>query len=280
MNYSVIDKIILNALEEDMPWYDISTSAILKEDTQCSVQLISKDTGIIAGLVIFKRVFELLGKVEIKFYKEDGDKVNNGELIAELSGCTSNILSGERTALNFLQRMSGIATLTSKFVSQLEGTSSKLLDTRKTTPGLRILEKYAVKIGGGYNHRFNLSDGVMLKDNHIAAAGGIKKAVDLVRSKGCYGKQIEVEVENLDMVEEALDAKADIIMLDNMNIETMKEAIRIIAKRAISECSGNVNLKTIKDMALTGVDYISVGELTHSADILDFSMKNLVIKNK
>ncbi|WP_349679179.1 carboxylating nicotinate-nucleotide diphosphorylase [Clostridium sp. UBA4548] len=280
MNYSVIDKIILNALEEDMPWYDISTSAILKEDTQCSVQLISKDTGIIAGLMIFKRVFELLGKVEIKFYKEDGDKVNNGELIAELSGSTSNILSGERTALNFLQRMSGIATLTSKFVSQLEGTSSKLLDTRKTTPGLRILEKYAVKIGGGYNHRFNLSDGVMLKDNHIAAAGGIKKAVALVRSKGCYGKQIEVEVESLDMVVEALDAKADIIMLDNMDIETMKEAISIIAKRAISECSGNVNLKTIKDMALTGVDYISVGELTHSADILDFSMKNLVIKNK
>ncbi|MPN33478.1 putative nicotinate-nucleotide pyrophosphorylase [carboxylating] [bioreactor metagenome] len=174
--------------------------------------------------------------------------------------------------------MSGIATLTSKFVTQLEGTNSKLLDTRKTTPGLRILEKYAVSVGGGYNHRFNLSDGIMLKDNHIAAAGGIKKAIDLVRSKGCYGKQIEVEVENLDMVEEAIASKADIIMLDNMDIETMKEAIKIIDSRAITECSGNVNLNTIRDIALTGVDYISVGELTHSAKILDLSMKNFIIE--
>lgn len=278
MNYSVIDKIILNALEEDMPWCDISTSPILEENSKGSVNLICKDTGIIAGLFVFKRVFELIGEVEVTLSKNEGDKVCTGEVIAKLSGNASSLLSGERTALNFLQRMSGIATLTSKFVTQLEGTNSKLLDTRKTTPGLRILEKYAVSVGGGYNHRFNLSDGIMLKDNHIAAAGGIKKAIDLVRSKGCYGKQIEVEVENLDMVEEAIASKADIIMLDNMDIETMKEAIKIIDSRAITECSGNVNLNTIRDIALTGVDYISVGELTHSAKILDLSMKNFIIE--
>ncbi|MFC3926858.1 carboxylating nicotinate-nucleotide diphosphorylase [Clostridium punense] len=278
MNYSVIDKIILNALEEDMPWCDISTSPILEENSKGSVNLICKNTGIIAGLFVFKRVFELIGEVEVTLSKNEGDKVCTGEVIAKLSGNASSLLSGERTALNFLQRMSGIATLTSKFVTQLEGTNSKLLDTRKTTPGLRILEKYAVSVGGGYNHRFNLSDGIMLKDNHIAAAGGIKKAIDLVRSKGCYGKQIEVEVENLDMVEEAIASKADIIMLDNMDIETMKEAIKIIDSRAITECSGNVNLNTIRDIALTGVDYISVGELTHSAKILDLSMKNFIIE--
>lgn len=261
-----------------MPWCDISTSPILEENSKGSVNLICKDTGIIAGLFVFKRVFELIGEVEVTLSKNEGDKVCTGEVIAKLSGNASSLLSGERTALNFLQRMSGIATLTSKFVTQLESTNSKLLDTRKTTPGLRILEKYAVSVGGGYNHRFNLSDGIMLKDNHIAAAGGIKKAIDLVRSKGCYGKQIEVEVENLDMVEEAIASKADIIMLDNMDIETMKEAIKIIDSRAITECSGNVNLNTIRDIALTGVDYISVGELTHSAKILDLSMKNFIIE--
>jgi len=277
MNYSVIDNIILNALQEDIPWCDISTSAVIEENSQCNVQLISKDTGIIAGLHAYKRVFELLGKTEVKFYKKDGDSVKNGEIVGELSGSTSIILSGERTALNFLQRMSGIATLTSKFAYELEGTACRLLDTRKTTPGIRILEKYAVKVGGGYNHRFNLSDGIMLKDNHIAAAGGVQKAVDMVRKNGCYGKQIEVEVENLAMVKEALEASVDIIMLDNMSIETISEAVKIINKKAITECSGNVTLDTIANIAATGVDYISVGELTHSAKILDFSMKNLVI---
>lgn len=260
-----------------MPWCDISTSAIFNEKSHCSVQLIAKETGLVAGLEIYKRVFELIGNIEVTFYKKDGQTVKNGELIATLSGNTADLLSGERTALNFLQKMSGIATLTSKFVSKLEGTGCKLLDTRKTSPGLRILEKYAVTAGGGYNHRFNLSDGIMLKDNHIAAAGGIKKAVAMVRKNGCYGKQIEVEVENLEMVKEALDAGAEIIMLDNMNIETMKEALKIINKKAITECSGNVSLDTIANIAAVGVDYISVGEITHSAKILDFSMKNLTV---
>jgi nicotinate-nucleotide pyrophosphorylase (carboxylating) len=260
-----------------MPYSDISTCAILDETSHCEVQLISKDTGVVAGLSIFKRVFELLGNVEIIFYKKDGDKVQNGELVAKISGITSVVLSGERTALNFLQRISGIATLTSKFVDKLEGTNTKLLDTRKTTPGLRILEKYGVKVGGGCNHRFSLSDGIMLKDNHIAAAGGIKNAVEMVRKYGSYGKQIEIEVESIDMVKEALEAEADIIMLDNMDIETMKEAVKIIDKKAITECSGNVTLDTIGNIALTGVDYVSVGELTHSAKILDFSIKNLVL---
>jgi len=272
-----MDKIIWNALQEDMNWADLSTSAIIDKESRCQVQLIAKDTGVVAGLDVYKRVFELLGDVEISFFKRDGETVQKGELIAKLSGSTVNLLSGERTALNFLQRMSGIATLTAKFVAKLEGTNCKLLDTRKTTPGLRILEKYAVKVGGGYNHRFNLSDGIMLKDNHIAAAGGIKQAVDMVRKFGCYGKQIEVEVENLEMVQEALDAGAEIIMLDNMDVETMKEAIKLINKKAITECSGNVNLETIEKIAATGIDYASVGALTHSAEILDFSMKNLVI---
>lgn len=260
-----------------MPWSDNSTSAIVDDSSQSSVQLLCKEDGIAAGLNIFKRVFDLLGEVDITFYKKDGEPVKKGELVALLSGSTAKLLSGERTALNFLQRLSGIATLTSKFVSKLEGTGCRLLDTRKTTPGLRILEKYAVKIGGGFNHRFNLSDGIMLKDNHISAAGGIKRAVETVRNNGCYGKQIEVEVENLDMVLEALEAGADIIMLDNMDIETMKEAVKLINKRAITECSGNVNLNTIAAVASTGVDYVSVGEITHSAKTLDFSMKNLVI---
>lgn len=260
-----------------MPWCDISTVAVIEENSQCNVQLISKDTGIIAGLHVYKRVFELLGRIEVKFYKKDGDSVKNGEIVGELSGSTSIILSGERTALNFLQRISGIATLTSKFAYKLEGTNCRLLDTRKTTPGIRILEKYAVKVGGGYNHRFNLSDGIMLKDNHIAAAGGVRNAVDMVRKNGCYGKQIEVEVESLAMVKEALESSVDIIMLDNMSIETISEAVKIINKKAITECSGNVTLDTIANIAATGVDYISVGELTHSAKILDFSMKNLVI---
>ncbi|MDT8716765.1 carboxylating nicotinate-nucleotide diphosphorylase [Clostridium sp. 19966] len=275
MNYSAIDKIILNALEEDAPLGDITTSAIVSKSSRASVNLIAKEDGIAAGLTVFKRVFDLLGEVKVNLLKEDGSKVSKGEIVAILEGNTHNLLLGERTALNLLQRMSGIATLTYKFTEKLQGTKTKLLDTRKTTPGLRILEKYSVKLGGGCNHRFGLSDGFLLKDNHIDAAGGVKNAIEAVRAYGCYGKMIEVEVETIAMVKEALEAKADIIMLDNMELDKIKEALILIAGRAITEVSGNVNLETIGTLAATGVDYISVGELTHSAKILDFSLKNL-----
>ncbi|OPJ63046.1 putative nicotinate-nucleotide pyrophosphorylase [Clostridium oryzae] len=222
----------------------------------------------------------MLGGVTVTFLKKDGDLVTPGEKIALLSGNTLNILQGERTALNFLQRMSGIATLTRKFVNVLEGSKAKLLDTRKTTPGLRIFEKYAVKVGGGENHRFGLSDGILIKDNHIGAAGGIKNAIEIIRKNTGYGKKIEIEVENMSMVKEAVAMKADIIMLDNMSVPLIKEAVDFIDKRAITECSGNVNIDTISQIAATGIDYISVGELTHSARILDFSLKNLVKINE
>lgn len=281
MNYLQIDNIIKNALLEDIPNEDISTNYIIDKNSTCTVDLLCKEDGVLCGIDVFMRVFEILGQVQIESYKKDGDKVFNKEKIAVLKGNTRNILMGERVALNLLQRMSGIATLTSKFVSEISHTKAKLLDTRKTTPNLRILEKYSVNAGGGCNHRFNLSDGVMLKDNHISAAGGIKNAVKLARENSSFVRKIEVETESLEMVKEALESKADIIMLDNMDLETARKAVEIIGDKAIIEYSGNVELSNIKSVSEIGVDYISVGALTHSAKILDFSMKNLeIIKYK
>ena len=277
INYLVIDKIIKDALIEDCPSEDITTNSIIGEERISTVELICKEEGIVAGLEVFKRVFDLLGNVEIEFYKLDGDNVHVKDRIAFLKGNTRSLLVGERIALNLLQRMSGIATLTNRFIQEIKHTNAKLLDTRKTTPNLRILEKYSVKIGGGYNHRFNLSDGVMIKDNHISAAGGIKKAIELTRKNSSFVRKIEVETESLEMVQEALLAGADIIMLDNMSLEIAKEAVEIIGKRALIEFSGNVELNNIKEIAEIGVDYISVGALTHSAKILDFSLKNLTL---
>lgn len=279
MNYLAVDNIIKNALLEDIPNRDISTDCVIDEKSICSVELLCKEEGIIAGLEVFKRVFEVLGNVEVEFYKKDGEKVYHKEKIGVLKGNTRNVLMGERTALNLLQRMSGIATLTNKFVNEINHTKAKLLDTRKTTPNLRILEKYSVKTGGGCNHRFNLSDGVMLKDNHISAAGGIKNAVKKAKENSSFVRKIEVETESLDMVKEALEAQADIIMLDNMNLDTAKKAVEMIGDKALIEFSGNVELENIKSIAEIGVDYISVGALTHSAKILDLSMKNLKILN-
>ena len=277
LNCLVIDKIIKDALLEDVPSEDITTNSIIGEDSTATVELLCKEEGIIAGLEVFKRVFDILGNVEVELYKCDGDKVYPKDQVGFLKGSTRNLLMGERVALNLLQRMSGIATLTNKFVKEINHTNAKLLDTRKTTPNLRILEKYCVKVGGGENHRFNLSDGVMLKDNHISAAGGIKNAVELARENSSFVRKIEVETENLEMVREAIDAKADIIMLDNMNLDLAKEALQLINRRALTEFSGNVELSSIKEIAELGVDYISVGALTHSAKILDFSMKNLTL---
>lgn len=275
MNSLIIDKIIIDALKEDIPNEDITTNSVVSEDSKSTVDLIGKEKGILAGLKIFERVFALLGDVTVKFFKSDGDKVEANTLIATLTGNTRSLLKGERTALNILQRMCGVATLTNQCVDQLQGTHAKLVDTRKTTPNMRILEKYAVKIGGGMNHRFNLSDGILLKDNHISAAGGILNAVKMAREGSSFVRKVEVEVESLDMVKEALAAKADIIMLDNMNLETMRTAVEIIDKKAEIEASGNVTLDTIRDIGMIGVDYISSGAVTHSYKSLDISMKNL-----
>ena len=240
------------------------------------MELICKQDGIIAGLEVFRRVFELLdASTTVEFFVKDGDRVKKGQRLGVVSGDIRVLLSGERTALNYLQRMSGIATYTRAIVDMLEGTGTKLLDTRKTTPGMRIFEKYAVKVGGGYNHRFNLSDGILLKDNHIGAAGGVKEAVAMAREYAPFVRKIEIEVESLEMLNEALEAGADIIMLDNMSIEDMKEAVKLCAGRAQTECSGNVTKENIERLAGIGVDYISSGALTHSAPILDLSLKNL-----
>lgn len=273
----LIDKYILAALREDMTSGDITTDAILK-DEKAEVNLIAKDKGILAGLDVFKRVFEILDEdVTFEFYFSDGDQVKNKDLVGKIRGRAKAILEGERTALNFLQRMSGIATYTKKMVDALDSEHVKILDTRKTTPNMRIFEKYAVTLGGGYNHRYNLSDGIMLKDNHIDAAGGIREAVEKVRSFNPFVKKIEVEVENFDQVREALESKADIIMLDNMEIEEIKEACKIINKRAIIDCSGNVSLENINSYKDLDIDYISSGAITYSAGVLDLSMKNLKI---
>lgn len=278
MNWLIIDKIIRDALIEDAPDEDITTNSTTSAASRSKVDLLCKEAGVIAGLEVFKRVFTLLGDVEVELYKKDGDEVKPGDLIGVLTGNTRQLLTGERTALNLLRIMSGIASMTSNYVKCLEGTGTRLLDTRKTTPNLRILEKYAVKVGGGTNHRFNLSDGVLIKDNHISAAGGIKNAVDSVRANVSFVRKIEVETENLDMVREALDAGADIIMLDNMSLSDMKTAVQLIAGRATTEASGNVQIGTDRDLAAiaaTGVDFISVGALTHAYTSLDLSMKNL-----
>ena len=270
------DEMILLALKEDITFGDISSDAVLPKAAMGSVELIAKQDGVIAGLPVFKRVFELIdGSIDIKFMVADGDLVHSGEKLAVLRGDLHSLLSGERTALNYLQHMSGIATYTRSIADILEGSGIKLLDTRKTTPCNRIFEKYAVKVGGGNNHRFNLSDGVMLKDNHIAAAGGIKNAVAMAKKEVSFVRKIEVEVENLNMVREAVEAGADIIMLDNMDYETMEEALKIIDGKAETECSGNVTAENVAKLAALGVNYISSGALTHSAPILDISMKNM-----
>lgn len=272
----VADKYIRLALEEDINSEDVSTNAVMPEYKKGDVQLICKEDGIIAGLQIFERVFTLLDpKTEVTFYKKDGDTVKNGELLAVVTGDVRVLLSGERTALNYLQRLSGIATYTNRVSKLLEGTKTKLLDTRKTTPGMRIFEKYAVRVGGGHNHRYNLSDGVLLKDNHIDAAGGVKEAVEAAKAYAPFVRKIEVETENLEMVKEAVEAGADIIMLDNMAPEMMAEAIRIIDGRAETECSGNITKENIQTITSLGVDYVSSGALTHSAPILDVSLKHL-----
>lgn len=275
LNYLIIDKIIKNALEEDIPFSDISTENLIPENSISEVDLICKEDGVIAGIDVFSRVFEILGDVKTEFYVSDGDFIENKSKIGKITGNTRKILMGERTALNLLQRMSGIATLANSFVKEVSHTKTRILDTRKTTPGLRILEKYAVTAGGGMNHRFNLSDGIMLKDNHIDAAGGIKNAVEKIRGNCSFVRKIEVETETLEMVKEALDCKADIIMLDNMDLETARKAVDLIGNKAIVEFSGNVSLENVKDISEIGVDFISIGALTHSAKILDLSMKNL-----
>ena len=270
------DRLIRMALEEDITSEDLSTNCVMPEYQKGQVELICKQDGIIAGLGVFRRVFELLDEtVSFQMDVQDGDEVKNGQKMAIVTGDIRALLSGERTALNYLQRMSGIATYTRSIVKLLEGSKTTLLDTRKTTPNMRIFEKYAVKVGGGSNHRFNLSDGVMLKDNHIGAAGGITQAIQRAKAYASFVHKIEVEVENLDMVREAADAGADIIMLDNMSPEEMKEAIRIIDGRALTECSGNVTRENIQKMMDVGVDYVSSGALTHSAPIMDISLKNL-----
>lgn len=270
------DNLIRQALQEDITSEDITTNAVMPEAKKGEVQLICKQDGIIAGLDVFARVFQLLDEtVKIDFRCKDGDFVAAGQLMAVVTGDIRVLLSGERVALNYLQRMSGIATYTNSIAKLLEGAKTKLLDTRKTTPNMRVFEKYAVKVGGGYNHRYNLSDGVLLKDNHIGAAGGVREAVRMAKEYAPFVRKIEIEVEDLDMVREAADAGADIIMLDNMPPEQMKEAIKIIDGRAETECSGNVTRENVEELIHIGVDYISSGALTHSAPILDISLKNL-----
>ncbi len=271
-----VDDILLRALKEDISWEDITTNAVIRKNKKGQVKLLCKQDGIIAGMDIFYRVFLLLDpEAKIQANVKDGDKVSKGDLLAVVTADVKALLSGERTALNYLQRMSGIASYTRIIADMLKGSKTKLLDTRKTTPNMRIFEKYAVKVGGGYNHRFNLSDGILLKDNHIAAAGGVKNAVALAKEYAPFIRKVEVEVENLDMLKEALEAGADIIMLDNMSTEMMRQAVEITGGKAALECSGNVTKERISELIEIGVDYISCGALTHSAPILDVSLKNL-----
>lgn len=270
------DNLILQALAEDITSEDITTNSVMPHAQPGEVQLICKQDGIIAGLPVFERTFHLLDETTtFTATVQDGDAVKQGQLLGTVRGDIRVLLSGERVALNYLQRMSGIATYTHSIAVLLSGSKTKLLDTRKTTPNMRIFEKYAVKVGGGYNHRYNLSDGILLKDNHIGAAGSITKAITMAKEYASFVRKIEVEVETLDMVREAVDAGADIIMLDNMTPDVMAEAIRIIDGRAKTECSGNVTRENIEKILPIGVDYISSGALTHSAPILDLSLKNL-----
>lgn len=272
-----IDSYLLSAIREDITSEDVTTNAVMPEAKTGKVSLISKQDGILCGIDVFTRVFTLFDdQVVVDAAFKDGDRIKAGDHVAEITGDIRVLLSGERTALNYLQRMSGIATYTRTFVDVLEPYPTKLLDTRKTTPNMRLFEKYAVRVGGGYSHRFNLSDGVLLKDNHIGAAGGVKKAVEMAKAYAPFVRKIEVEVENLDMVQEAVEAGADIIMLDNMETEMMRKAVKMIDGRAETECSGNVTLERLKEVAEVGVDYISSGAIIYLAPVMDFSMKNLV----
>lgn len=271
-----MDDYILHALKEDITSEDVSTNAVMPQKKQGTAQLICKADGIICGLEVFERTFALLDS-DFRFETEvkDGDAVKSGQLLGTLFGDIRALLSGERTALNYLQRMSGIATVTSEYAKELAGTKTVLLDTRKTTPNMRPFEKYAVTVGGGRNHRYNLSDGVLLKDNHIGAAGSVSKAIKMAREYAPFVRKIEIETETLEQVREALDAGADIIMLDNMNNATMKKAVEMIGTKAQTECSGNVTKERLKEIAEIGVDFVSSGALTHSAPVLDVSLKNL-----
>lgn len=270
------DKLIRMALQEDITSEDVSTNAVMRSAVKGTVDLIAKEDGIIAGLDVYARVFQILDeKTEISFNFKDGEAVKKGELLGTVTGDIRVLLSGERVALNYLQRMSGIATYTKQVSKLLEGSKVTLLDTRKTTPNCRVFEKYAVRIGGGCNHRYNLSDGVLLKDNHIGAAGSVAKAVAMAKEYAPFVRKIEIEVETMEQVKEAVEAGADIIMLDNMTPEMMKEAVELIAGRAQTECSGNITKENIAKILETGVDFVSSGALTHSAPILDISMKNL-----
>ena len=271
-----IDEYIMSALKEEISGEDVTTNAIMPEDKPGRADLICKQDGIICGLNVFKRTFELLDDTAcFKTDVKDGDFVTKGQVIGVIEGDIKALLSGERTALNYLQRMSGIATFTNSLVNELKGYKTKLLDTRKTTPNNRIFEKYAVKVGGGTNHRYNLSDGVLIKDNHIGAAGSIKKAVSLARDYAPFVRKIEVEVETLEQLDEAIESGADIIMLDNMDNDTMREAVKRVAGKAETECSGNVTKERLKEIAEIGVDYVSAGAITYGAPIMDISLKNL-----
>lgn len=270
------DQLIRMALQEDITSEDVSTNAVMPTATKGTVELIAKEDGVIAGLDIYARVFTILDeKTEIDFYCKDGDEVKKGELMATVTGDIRVLLSGERVALNYLQRMSGIATYTRQVAKLLEGSKVTLLDTRKTTPNCRVFEKYAVRVGGGCNHRYNLSDGVLLKDNHIGAAGSVTKAIQMAKAYAPFVRKIEIEVETLEQVKEAVEAGADIIMLDNMTPEVMKQAVELIDGRAQTECSGNITKENIQKIREIGVDFVSSGALTHSVPILDISMKNL-----
>ena len=270
------DQLIRMALQEDITSEDVSTNAVMPTATKGTVELIAKEDGVIAGLDIYARVFTILDeKTEIDFHCKDGDEVKKGELMATVTGDIRVLLSGERVALNYLQRMSGIATYTRQVAKLLEGSKVTLLDTRKTTPNCRVFEKYAVRVGGGCNHRYNLSDGVLLKDNHIGAAGSVTKAIQMAKAYAPFVRKIEIEVETLEQVKEAVEAGADIIMLDNMTPEVMKQAVELINGRAQTECSGNITKENIQKIREIGVDFVSSGALTHSAPILDISMKNL-----
>lgn len=276
-----IDPIILNALEEDITDVDISTKVLGAGETLATVELLAKQDGVLSGMIVFERVFKLLNdQVTIDWQIRDGQTFESGEILAKVQGDVETLLTAERVALNFLQRMSGIATATKRMADLLEGSNIKLMDTRKTTPGLRILEKYSVRVGGGNNHRYNLSDMIMLKDNHINAAGGVQEAIKLTKERSPYIKKIEVETENLQMVKDAVVAGADIIMLDNMSVAEMKEAIEYIDGRAIVEASGNLTTENIERLKTLDIDYVSSGAITHSAGIVDLSMKNLTLTNR
>ena len=271
-----VDEYILNALREDITSEDVTTNAVMREAKLGKAELICKQDGVICGLTVFERVFQLLDETSrFETNLKDGDEVKKGQLMGTIYGDIRVLLSGERTALNYLQRMSGIATLTHEMVTELAGYKTKLLDTRKTTPNMRPFEKYAVKVGGGTNHRYNLSDGILIKDNHIGAAGSITKAVEMAKDYAPFVRKVEVEVETLEQLAEAVEAGADIIMLDNMDNDTMRKAVEMVAGKAQTECSGNVTKARLKEIAEIGVDFVSCGALTHSAPIMDISLKNL-----